>query len=61
VQKILCHSRHGPPNICEKASRLFNRDCVVGIVNRRAAGCDEGVEGYVLVGGILIGSSSVKI
>jgi len=40
-----------PPNICERAGRLFSRDCV-GIVNRRAAGFDEGVGG--LVGGILI-------
>ena len=41
----------GPPNTCERAGRLLSRDCV-GIVNRRAVGFDEGVEG--LVGGVLI-------
>jgi len=41
----------GPPNICERAGRLFSRDCV-GIVNRRAMEFEEGVEG--LAGGVLV-------
>ena len=44
MQEIPCHSRTVLPNICERAGRLFNR-----IVNRRAAGCDEGLVGGVQV------------
>ena len=50
VQEILCHSRK-VLQITVRGQADFSRDCV-GIVNRRAVGFDEGVEG--LVGGVLI-------